>query len=1389
MVTKRIITSLVGFILCIHYIYVFAQDMRFHRFSINEGLSNTFVKDIVQDHKGFIWIATTYGLNRYDGYNFKSYLHDPEKPGTISDHDIEVLLEDSQKRLWAGTANGLSLYNRDLDRFESIRPDSTIISFDAADNHILSLYEGGDGEIWVGTKKGIKLLTEDETRLVRDEQLPGLPSDLIINAIAADQSGNIWLGTDNGLYRYNKHSSEIAYFGSESFSNLLVRSLHIDRFNNLWAGTYGGGMYLYNRRMENFIRVSCGDCDISGNLPDDKIRWITSDHKDKLWVGTEQGGVCMSHIQDYTYSRPIHFSFTCFIDDEKPFSLSYRTVTVVYEDRDHNLWFGTHSGGVNFVAGTKDKFKMFQREAFSRQTLSHRKIWGILEDSFGYLWVGTDGGGLNVLHKEKGVVQEFQHDPADRNSLSNDAIISAFKDSNGILWFGTYSGGLNEYDYKSKTFKHYQYSTTDSSSISDNDIRVIYEDKNRQLWIGTRSGLNIIDLATKRNRRILAFRNKDIRAIHQDARGRLWIGVFNEGLKHYIPETEEVVDYPLIINDRIIPAHQTINTIAEDDSGSLWLGTYSGGLVKFTPDINLLMAYTENDGLANNRVNKILIDKQKNLWLSTDFGISRFYPETGSFVNYGKSDGIHGLEFHAGSGFISESGHMYFGSIDGIVYFHPDSIGVNPLLPTLVFSDFRIFNRPVSIGTHKSPLRRHISVTNEIVLNHKQSIFSIEYAGIDFSINKENNYAYILEGLESEWNYVGVQRTATYTNLQPGEYLFLVKASNSDGLWTPEPLMLKINILPPPWKTWWAYLIYLIFIAAMMYGLRYLTLKQMKLRNRLALAQLENQKEHELHQMKIQFFTQISHEFRTPLTLILAPLEDLMRQPEENASYFRKKIPGILKNAKQLLRLVDQLMHFRKLESGKLKLKTGHYNLVEYTRQLLQSFEEYANKRNIQLQFASVHPELYVWYDPGKMEIILNNLIFNAFKFTPEGGNISLMISKKNALETAAIFSVHKTSTHLFSENWVQINVSDSGYGIKQEDIDQIFESFYQAKNDEAKGGTGLGLTLVKGLTELHKGKVFASSEYGHGSTFSLYFPMGDKHLDASEKDNNPDVNSLFTQENKIDAFENLVTGSGLIQEDEIPEGLQMLIVEDNPEVGALIADIFKSEFKIHLAGSGMEGLEMASSIIPDIIITDVYMPGMNGVDLCKALKDSENTSHIPVIILTARATEEGLIEGLHSGANDYLTKPFHPEVLRSKVQNLMELRDKMREKNKRVISLEPGEIEIEAADEKFLRKIIEIIENNLTNTQFGVKYLVSEMKMSRSVFYRKLQALTGKSVNEFIISIRLKRAAQLLQSGEYTVNQAAWEAGYNDIKHFRMQFKEAFGITPSAFINYDAKH
>lgn len=1367
---------------------VYTQDMRFHRFSINEGLSNTFVKDIVQDHKGFIWIATTYGLNRYDGYNFRSYLHDPEKSGTISDHDIEVLLEDSKKRLWAGTANGLSYYNRDLDRFESIESDTIMQAFDASDNHILSLFEDDKGLIWIGTKKGFKLYQQDKNSVIRADELLGLPKGLVINAVISDQAENTWFGTDTGLYKLTGSTREVRYYGNESFSNLLVRSLHVDRFNNLWAGTYGGGLYLYNPRKDEFIGFSCNQCIIKGNLPDDKIRWITTDHKDRLWVATEQGGVCAIPIVDYTYARPQQFTFKCYIDDEKPFSLSYRTVTVVYEDKDRNLWFGTHSGGVNFVSGTKDKFQMFQREAFSKQTLSHRKIWGILEDRYGFLWVGTDGGGLNVLHKEQGVVHEFRHDPSDKHSLSNDAVISAFKDSKGTLWFGTYSGGLNEYDHKTKVFIHYQYSPTDINSISDNDIRAIYEDKNRQLWIGTRSGLNIMDLSSRLNHRIEAFRNKDIRAIHQDQRGRIWIGVFNEGLKHYIPETEEVVDYPLIINNKVIPAHQTINTIAEDDRGNLWLGTYSGGLVKFKPDEKLLVAYTENDGLANNRVNKILIDKQKNLWLSTDFGISRFFPETNTFANYGKSDGIQGLEFHAGSGFISASGHMYFGSIDGIVYFHPDSISINPLLPTLLFSDFRIFNRTVPIGTEKSPLSRHISETSEIELNHKQSIFSVEYAGIDFSINKENTYAYMLQGLENEWNYVGSQRSATYTNLKPGEYIFMVKAANSDGIWTPEPLTLKITILPPPWKTWWAYLIYVICIAAMMYGLRYLTLKQMKLRNRLALAQIENQKEHEMHQMKIQFFTQISHEFRTPLTLILAPLEDLIRQPEENAAYFRKKIPGILKNAKQLLRLVDQLMHFRKLESGKLKLKAGNYNLVDYTKQLIQAFEEYANKRNIQLQFASVHPELYVWFDPSKMEIILNNLIFNAFKFTSDGGNITVMISKKNALETSAIFTAHKSQTSLSSENWVEISVSDTGTGIRPEELEQIFESFYQVKNDEAKGGTGLGLTLVKGLTELHKGKVVVSSEFGHGSTFSLYFPMGDMHLESHEKDVNNEAALLFNRQSDMAVFEKAETDSPIARDEEVHEGLQMLIVEDNPEVGALIGDIFKNDFRIHLAGNGTEGLELASSIIPDIIITDVYMPGISGVDLCRTLKEHENTSHIPIIILTARATEEGLLEGLHSGANDYLTKPFHPEVLRSKVQNLMELREKMREKNKRVVALEPGEIEIEPADEKFLRKTIEIIENNLTNTQFGVKYLVSEMQMSRSVFYRKLQALTGKSVNEFIISIRLKRAAQLLLTGEFTVNQAAWEAGYNDIKHFRTQFKDTFGITPSAFITENVK-
>ncbi|MFQ5797448.1 MAG: ATP-binding protein, partial [Bacteroidota bacterium] len=778
----------------------------------------------------------------------------------------------------------------------------------------------------------------------------------------------------------------------------------------------------------------------------------------------------------------------------------------------------------------------------------------------------------------------------------------------------------------------------------------------------------------------------------------------------------------------------------------------------------------------------------------------------GSFKNYYVQDGLQSNEFNLGAYHKSRSGEMFFGGINGFNSFYPDSIKDNPHIPPLVITGFQIFNESVKISPQgETPLQKHISVTDEIVLSHKDNVFSFEFAALDYNAPEKNQNAYMMEGFDEDWIYSGTRRFATYTNLDPGEYVFRVRGSNNDGIWNEEGTSVRIIITPPWWQTWWAYTVYVILIVAVLYGIRRFEVNRERLAHDLKLQRFEAEKLREFDQMKSRFFANISHEFRTPLTLILGPLKKLTSGDSQGDA--KEQFRMMLRNGQRLLRLINQLLDFSKLEAGRMSLQARPENIVRLLKSIVSQFASLAERERITLRFVAPHQMITVYLDRDKLEKIMYNLLSNAVKFTPKGGKVSVSVDR------SPLTKVTKGGKEGEVE-FVEITVADTGIGIPPDCIDKIFDRFYQVDSthrrepapldksspteralfDKAyptgQEGTGIGLALTKELVELHSGEIHVCSQPGRGSTFIVRLPLGKEQLKKAEiAAETPEAevvkDSVDYDLIPIEEYETPDAESYHTKEEETPSDDRapiVLVVEDSHDMRGFIREILGKAYRVREAGDGVEGFERAVEIIPDLIISDVMMPRMDGFELCHKLKTDERTSHIPVILLTARASGESKVKGLETGADDYLTKPFDARELQIRVKNLIEERRKLRERFSREVTLQPRDIAVSSMDEQFLKRVMDVIEQRMSDPDFSTDTFTKKVGMSRMQLHRKLRALTDHSTGEFIRTMRLKRAAQLLKQHSGTVSEIAYEVGFNNLSYFARCFRDLFGQLPSDY-------
>ncbi len=1381
-----ILYTLIAFALQAQTITTKFDEINFKHLSVEDGLSSSTVYAILQDSRGFMWFGTNKNINRWDGYKIKIY--------TLG--VITTLYEDTQGVMWVGTMYGLNKFNRETEDFTRyvINDDSIdnvlqniiyeiiednsgalwiatgygLCRFDAAtgkvkrfipkpedpkpafsDNYIMSVSEIEKDRLLLGTRNGLisfNTETGEFTKLPFND--PAVDNKPHINKVYKDRAGNLWLGMAwGGLIQYNIENAEFDryLFNSEnpsSLSNNFIETIHEDQSGKLWIGTSGGGLNKFNRDTKRFTAYNHNSRD-AASIGSSSIQAIYDDKDGNLWIGTFDNGISMISKWGKPFKHYMH-------DTEDASSLGDGKVMAICEARSGDLWVAQWGSGISRLISGSKKFIHYVYNSSAQISIGSDNVGDIYEDRSGYIWVGSKG--LERIDPLTNQVIHYRYDPNNNNSLGGRLVFTIYEDRQGIMWFGTYDGGLDRFDRNSGTFKNYKHDPSDSMSLSNDFVLSIYQDSKDNLWVGTVNGLC----------RMIQLEN-----------GR-------EGFVRYK-------------NDPLNPislSSSYIHDIFEDSKKRLWIAT-NYGLNLFNREEESFIPFTKEDGLPDNSICSILEDDHKNLWLRTEIGLAKFNPEKIVFRTYDERDGLKNYR-SVSSGFKAfhkgKSGKIYYGGMNNLAVFYPDSLKDNPNPPRIVLTDFKLNNKPVEIGD-SSYLKKTITETKTIELPYYENILSFEFSALDYTAPGKNQYAYKMEGVDRDWVYTdAARRYVSYTNLDPGEYVFSVKGSNCDGVWNEEGVSVSIIINPPWWATWWAYILYVIFTVSLFTGVTRFYLNRQRLKHQLVLEHEHAEKLGEIDQLKSRFFANISHEFRTPLTLILGPVKQIMNKI--NDTKVKEELKLVHRNANRLNGMVNQLLDLSKLEAGRMELKTIKINIIPFLKGLVFSFASLAERKKIALKFNSDLEELLVYVDKDKVEKIIYNILSNAFKFTSEGGSVEIEIKSKPPFNSPFTKGGKE-------EGSAEISISDTGIGISEERVDNIFDRFYQVDGSHTREheGTGIGLALTKELVELHKGEIAVESEEDKGTTFVIRLPLGRDHLKPEEiieekveekKDiltiDEVEFNDEIKAQEKFDIETFTETG---LSADKAGKPL-LLIVEDNVDVRNYIKGYLEESYKIIEAVNGNDGFHKSLQSSPDLIVSDVMMPEMDGFELCEKLKTDERTSHIPIILLTAKASGQDKIGGLEMGADDYIMKPFDAEELQVRIKNLIDQRKKLREHFKKEGLVNLDNKNITSIDKKFLKKILEIIDSHISDSGFSIDKLADEIGLSRSQLHRKLVSLIGESPGDLTRRIRLYKAAKLIEEKFGNISEIALEIGFSNPANFAQSFRHQFGVSPS---EYEKQH
>ena len=1335
-----------------------AQNKRL--FDHNEGLSNSLINQVFQDHVGFIWVATEDGLNRFDGIRYTSYLHKPGKKNSLRSNFVTSLAEDQEGNLWVGQIDGLQIYNDETETFREIK---IFAAGSEIHPYISSILCTSAGDILFTTSGyGVFRIPKNTTS---PDQLTALNERLnsyFLRTIFEDQNGVIWIGTDDkGLNSYNPGTDKIRSYTSLEDRAFLpeigyISSICQDESGKIYIGSLSDGLVCLDKQTGSIEKIKSANPD-EGNLP---VKSLWSDSSGRLWAGTDGFGLRVlnrstNQLESYAPSS-------------SSFDFSKSKIHSIIEDNEGSLWVGIFQKGLFLFPEKPELFRHFGYEAFGKNSIGSSSITSIDGDKDS-LWIGTDGDGIYLLNRPDETVKHIILKNKDGIVKENNILV-LHNGPDPYLWIGTYANGLMQYNKATGMVKIYKNDPEDPYSIANDKITTIVEDVDGQLWLGTLGGgicrfdpekelfyqgLNIPDSLDGQI-------HKWVNAVFIDRDRKFWIGTYG-GLYCADPGIPSITHFSEADGTLV---NNTVYGIRADWQGTIWAGTY-GGLVKIDPKTFRTKYYRTEDGLGSNVICAIEEDKDHLLWISTHNGLSRFDPEKEVFTNYFASDGIQSNEFSRNASLKTAEQKLFFGGINGITEIKNDYRDYTHALRNVILTDFSLFNRPVEIGDRSGKhviLKKSVVLADTVRIREHDNVFSIGFTSLGLANQSRISYEYKMVGFDENWNSTNaLNRRAAYTNLPHGTYTFFVRGVDKDQRSAPREL--TILIFPPWYKTLWAKAILILLIFGLFYGI--VLFYKEKLMRRHA---------EKLDEMKMQFFINISHEIKTPLTLILDPLEKLMAQKADEKTSRLYKV--MYQNASRIFRLVSQLLEIRKIDKGLLLVKFQQVNISDFIREIAHAYDLLSESKAVSFTIDAPDPDSQVWIDPLNFEKVIQNLLSNAFKFTPSGGSVVLSVEKV-------------TNRNDGEKDEMRIIVSDTGPGIRESDLERIFNRFYQTGSPETrtKGGTGVGLNLSRSLVRLHQGELIAENRTdGPGSRFIISLPLGNGHLSKED---------LVTGENRLSFTTRAISAEVTADTPDksrrrylTPKtNYKIMVVEDEEEIRKYLLDELSCLYKVVGCENGKQAFELLIEENPDLILSDIMMPEMDGIALCKKVKGNRQTSHIPVVLLTALSKEENRIEGIETGADIYLAKPFSSDFLKRTIAGILANRKRIYEKFQEAGGpFDIENIKLKSHDEVLMQKVTAIIKDNISNKELNVEMLADRVGISRVHMHRKLKELTNQSARDFIRGIRMKQAAYLFINKEVNVSEVAYAVGYSNLSHFSNSFKLHFGISPKEYIENQHK-
>ncbi|MCU4158027.1 response regulator [Carboxylicivirga sp. A043] len=1454
----KILRKILPFCFLLTSIFIYGQDIfRFEHYDSKDGLSQNTVNSLLCDKDGFLWVGTVNGLNRFDGYRFKSF-NSLSKNNSFINNRVINLWQDKMAYIWIETYDHYyHFFNPVTETFQTV-PDYYDPNYDKI-NQATCFLQYNPHQIWIGTnERGIYFLEHDDSNQTYNSvQLSDKGRYAITNNdvrfIFASKDSALWVGTARGVNMLNKADLQRKHYNFHHYFIEYSFNSAIELDDEIWLATDKQGLVCYNKQNHsyNFIKQSNNPLFPSDeilniyntakqtvlvafkdgglmhyspsskqwqrvNIHGDNVDNIYFDHFDNAWVTTETFGVTKLNLNSLSTN---YYQLT----EPEQISITDRERHVFYEDKDTNLWIGLHGGALAYYNRLSDSFYKYINNPSDNYSISSNIVHCITEDLSGQMWIGTGqykgglekvvmrnaafkhllpspnvnqitdnvvrcayqdkyeriwlstkNGRIHVYNKDLKKLQSFQTPSSGRSSLRTTNVYSLFIDEQNYIWLGTKGHGLfisqtpiseNNKDLNSLQFHNYTSQADDSTSLPNNNIYSIERDKTGNIWVGTYG--NGICKVHKSNTGQLTFKrynttnsnlsSDQVRKIKCDSDSNLWIATaFGVNLLHKDSLAKAHITFQCFYKETGHPQkinYNDVGEIYEDSNKRLWFGTLGGGVSSIELPISAQSTFTNlttEDGLSNNVVYGILEDSENQLWFSSEYGLNRFNTATRSFEIYNESNGLSFNNFSESTCFFLQDGRLVFGGSEGAEVINTQLIKKTNNKNLIELTNFQLFNKDVVVNELGSPLDSSISFSNNINLKHHQSSFSIEYSALDYLDPSKVQYAYQLYGFESNWNYVGNQTKATYTNLPHGRYTFKVKHTNRSGQWNNDIRTLSITIAPPWWKTIWSYMAYTLLILAVFWLARIILLRINKYRSQLTL-------EKRINELKLRFFTNISHEIRTPLTLILGPLEDILHEGKVNDD-IKNQLKLMKKNTKRMLALVNQLLDFRKIQNNKMNLNVQEINLVTFTQNIYESFIPLAKHNGVQLKFKKQEDSIKTYADAVKLDSIIYNLISNAIKFTPKGKRVLITVETDSNNPEMAL-----------------VNVQDEGPGIAHENIPDIFTRFVILNKNDNRG-SGIGLALAFELAKLHNGDLKVNSQVDKGSCFCFSIPVNNHALlqspSVSSKETPTEVNS-----HRADFDEDINTSSAepqLLDKSKTT----VLIVEDNHQIANYIQSQLKTDFNCIVAENGHEGLKQAAVHNPDAIVTDIMMPEMDGIEMTQLLKDNFSLCHIPVVMMTAKTDEQDKIKGFETGAEAYITKPLNVRHLKAVLSSFINQRKLIISKYRDNKTIDPDTLKVNTKDEEFLHQLLTYIETNYS-ADLSIETVAKEFCVSRTVLYNKVKGLTGLSPLEFIRQVKLKLSLELLKKG-YSVSETAYKVGYTDVKYFSRQFKMVHGYPPS---------